>query len=226
MDDTLKTSEARLWKLIEQRCQPDADVAEIDRRIWDLFGEDWAVMFTDLSGFSRRVAEFGIIHFLQVIHEQRKLLLPLVERHDGLLIKQEADGFLITFRKVGAAVDCAIDMQRACAALNQRRTPREHGLLCVGIGCGRVLRIGDRDVWGREVNSASAAGQKSGRGSCGTFAACGRGGTPRSCGARQRPLGFAEPPPQPLRGCLVPPRVFAILSTSLAFTARTFDEGH
>ena len=87
MDDALKTSEARLWKLIELRSQPGANVDELDRRIWELFGEDWAVMFTDLSGFSRRVAEFGIIHFLQVIHEQRKLLLPLVERHDGLLVK-------------------------------------------------------------------------------------------------------------------------------------------
>jgi hypothetical protein len=34
--------------------------------------------------------------FLQIIHEQKELLLPLVERHDGLLIKEEADRFLIT----------------------------------------------------------------------------------------------------------------------------------
>ena len=159
MDDSLKTSEARLWKLIEQRCQPGADVDELDRRIWERFGEDWAVLFTDLSGCSRRVAEFGIIHFLQVIHEQRKLLLPLVEKHDGLLVKQEADSFLITFRKIGAAVDCALEMQRACGQLNQRRTPAEQVLLCIGIGCGRLLRIGDHDVWGREVNSASRLGE-------------------------------------------------------------------
>ncbi len=159
MDDALKTSEARLWKLIEQRCQPGANVDELDRRIWELFGEDWAVMFTDLSGFSRRVAEFGIIHFLQVIHEQRKLLLPLVERHDGLLIKQEADSFLIAFRKIDGAVACAMAMQRACADLNRRRTPAEQVLLCIGIGCGRVLRIGDHDIWGREVNSASRLGE-------------------------------------------------------------------
>jgi hypothetical protein len=55
--------EEKLWRLIELRAQPNADTAAIDRRIWDLFGERWAVMFTDLSGFSRRVAEFGITHF-------------------------------------------------------------------------------------------------------------------------------------------------------------------
>ena len=79
----LKVSQSRLWSLIEERCQPGADVARIDQRIWDLFGEEWAVMFTDLSGFSRRVEEFGILHFLQIIHEQHKILLPIVEKHDG-----------------------------------------------------------------------------------------------------------------------------------------------
>ena len=43
---------------------------DLDRRIWDLFGEDWAILWTDLTGFSRNVATFGITHFLQIIHEQ------------------------------------------------------------------------------------------------------------------------------------------------------------
>src|SRR5262245_64199272 len=113
--DGLKVSEARLWRLIEERSKPGADVADIDRRIWDLFGEDWAVMFTDLSGFSRQVERFGIIHFLQVIHEHKKLLLPIVESQDGLLVKQEGDSFMILFRRPERAVDCALMMQRACA---------------------------------------------------------------------------------------------------------------
>ena len=60
-------SEDRLEKLIEERLKPGADKDMIDQRIWDLFGEEWCVMFTDLSGFSRGVARFGIIHFLQTI---------------------------------------------------------------------------------------------------------------------------------------------------------------
>jgi adenylate cyclase len=158
-EDGLKVSQARLWKLVEERSQSSADLNAIDRRIWDLFGEEWAVMFTDLSGFSRKVAEFGIIHFLQVIHEQRKLLLPIVESHDGLLIKEEGDSFLILFRRAQRAYECAIGMQRATEHYNQRRKPEEQILLCVGIGFGDVLRIGDSDVWGREVNAASKLGE-------------------------------------------------------------------
>jgi len=155
----LKSSHERLWKLIEERCRPGADVAAIDKRVWDLFGEDWAIMFTDLSGFSRRVSEFGIVHFLQVIHEQRKLLLPIVESFDGLLLKEEGDSFMIMFRSAPRAVACGVAMQQACRNVNERRKPEEQILLCLGIGYGRILRIGDSDVWGREVNGASKLGE-------------------------------------------------------------------
>ena len=155
----LGTSEGRLWRLIEERTRPDADTAAIDRRIFDLFGERWAIMFTDLSGFSRRVEEFGIMHFLQIIYEQRKLLLPIVEAHDGLLIKSEADSFLLLFRRPERALACAIAMQHACQQISRRRRPEEQILLCIGIGYGDVLRIGDSDVWGREVNAASKLGE-------------------------------------------------------------------
>jgi class 3 adenylate cyclase len=158
-DRELKVSQARLWSLIEERCQPGANAAQIDQRIWDLFGEQWAIMFTDLSGFSRRVEEFGIIHFLQIIHEQHKILLPIVERHDGLLIKEEGDSLLILFRRSERALDCAIAMQRACQQVNERRKPEEQILLCIGLGFGQILRIADQDAWGREVNLASKLGE-------------------------------------------------------------------
>jgi len=158
MDD-LKGSETRLWDLIDQRTRPGADKARLDARIWDLFGEDWAVMFTDLSGFSRATERFGIIHFLQIIHEQKRLLLPIVADHDGILIKIEADSFLILFRHPGAALRCALAMQAACRQVNRDRVPEEQILLCLGIGHGRILKIGDTDVYGAEVNAASKLGE-------------------------------------------------------------------
>ena len=158
-DESLKGSRARLWTLIEERARTGADTTSIAQRIWDLFGEEWAILFTDLAGFSRRVAEFGIIHFLQIIHEQKKLLLPIVEAHDGILIKIEADSFLVLFKKARRALDCAISMQRACGHVNERRLPEEKILLCVGIGTGRILKIADDDVFGAEVNAASKLGE-------------------------------------------------------------------
>jgi class 3 adenylate cyclase len=152
-------SEARLEKLITDRLEPAADREEIDRRIWDLFGEEWCVMATDLAGFSRRVAEFGIIHFLQTIHESERILVPVIEAHDGILLKVEGDSFLVIFRNTQKALRAAIEMQKTTQRYNQGKTPEEHVLLCVGLGFGRILRIGDADVYGPEVNAASKLGE-------------------------------------------------------------------
>jgi len=161
---SLKGSSARLWKLVEQRTQPGADVAAIDQRIWDLFGEEWAIMFTDLSGFSRNVAKFGIVHFLQIIQEQKRILLPVVEENDGVLIKIEADSFLILFKQPAQALRCAIAMQKKCGSINARRSPEEQIRLCVGLGFGKILKIGDDDVFGHEVNLASKLGEDTAKG--------------------------------------------------------------
>jgi class 3 adenylate cyclase len=152
-------SEERLDRLIEERLKPGADRKLIDERIWDLFGEDWAVMFTDLSGFSRRVAEFGIIHFLQTIHESERLLLPIIEDHDGILLKIEGDSFLVIFRNPRKALLCSAAMQGALAEYDAGLADEDKVLLCVGLGYGRLLRIGDADVFGAEVNAASKLGE-------------------------------------------------------------------
>ena len=152
-------SEDRLDKLIEERLTPGADKARIDERIWDLFGEDWCVMFTDLSGFSRGVAKFGIIHFLQTIYEAERLLIPVIEGHDGILLKSEGDSFMVIFRNSQKAINCTISMQRILKEYNVTKSDEEKVLLCVGLGYGRMLRIGDSDVYGAEVNAASKLGE-------------------------------------------------------------------
>ncbi|HRP68890.1 MAG TPA: adenylate/guanylate cyclase domain-containing protein [Turneriella sp.] len=152
-------SEDRLEKLIEDRLKPGADKQKIDARIWDLFGESWAVMFTDLSGFSRNVAKFGIIHFLQTIFESERLLIPVIEDHDGILLKAEGDSLLVIFRNVTKALQASVSMQRTLLAYNKDKLDEEKVLLCVGLGYGKMLRIGDVDVFGHEVNSASKLGE-------------------------------------------------------------------
>jgi class 3 adenylate cyclase len=153
----------RLAKLIDERLEPGADKAKIDERIWKLFGTEWTVMFTDLVGFSRRAAEFGIIHFLQTIFESRRIFAPCIDRWDGILVKTEGDSMLITFPSPRAALECAIDMQRAAQRYNEDRVEEEQVLPCLGIGCGRVLSIGCEDVFGPEVNAAAKLGEDTAR---------------------------------------------------------------
>lgn len=149
----------RLENLIAERLVPGADKVAIDRRIWRVFGEKWAVLYTDLSGFSRNVAEFGIVHFLQTIYESHRLLVPLIEKENGILLKTEGDSLIVMFRHVNDAIRCALAMQRCTQEYNKTRIDAEKVLLCVGIGYGEMLRIGDVDIFGAEVNAACKLGE-------------------------------------------------------------------
>src|SRR5512138_2762997 len=104
-------------------------------------------------GFSRRVAEFGIIHFLQTIYEAERLLVPVIDAHDGILLKVEGDSFMVIFRNPRKSLQCGIAMMRALESHNSKLAPEDQVLLCVGLGAGRLLRIGDADVYGAEVNA-------------------------------------------------------------------------
>jgi len=149
----------RLEKLIEARTQPDSDKALIEAQIWELFGETWAVMFTDLSGFSRQVKDYGIVHFLQTIYESHRLLVPCIDKHSGILLKIEGDSMLVIFKRPERALECALVMQSILHTYNLSKPPLEQILLCVGMGYGDLLKIGDQDVFGAEVNAASKLGE-------------------------------------------------------------------
>jgi class 3 adenylate cyclase len=149
----------RLNRLMSERARLGSDRAAIDAQIWDLYGETWAVMFTDLSGFSRQVATFGVTHFLQIIYESLRLYVPVIEKHSGILLKVEGDSMMVLFRKPASALECAIEMQQGGQAYNTDRADDEKLLLSIGLGFGKVLKFGDQDVYGSEVNVACKLGE-------------------------------------------------------------------
>lgn len=150
---------ARLWGLIAERTHPESDTDAIDAVVWDTFGEHWTVMATDLSGFSRHVAAFGIMHFLQVIHEFKVIVRPVIEAFGGIVVKAEADSLIMIFKDPHQALDCAVEMQHACQLASVHRAEEEKILLCIGVGHGPILRIDNTDIFGVEVNGACKLGE-------------------------------------------------------------------
>jgi len=155
----MEHSHERLTKMLADRAQDGADRAAVDRKIWDTFGETWTVMFTDLSGFSRNVANFGIIHFVQVIVESEKLYAPILHEHNAFIIKREGDSLMILFHNPKNALDAAIAMQQASQAYSLSKPPEDKVTLCLGLSHGRILRLGSNEVFGNAVNSASKLGE-------------------------------------------------------------------
>jgi adenylate cyclase len=158
------TLDPELERLLEERLQPGADHDAIDEQIWIRFGEQWCIMATDLSGFSRGVAQFGIVHFLQTIYESERILLPVLAHHRGNLLKVEGDSFLAIFDKVEDALEAAVEMQAATRRYNEHKRAEEQLLLGVGLGFGRVLRVAESEVYGNEVNSACILGETHAKG--------------------------------------------------------------
>lgn len=156
---TYPAMQQRLNKLLAERARPGSDKPAIDAQIWELFGEEWAVMFTDLAGFSRNTEAFGITHFLQVIYESFRLFIPVIEQTGGFLLKVEGDSMLVIFRSAPSALRCAISMQQAATAYNISRDDAEKVLVSIGLGWGRVLKFGDQDVYGQELNVACKLGE-------------------------------------------------------------------
>ncbi len=151
--------------LLTRRRRFDADVAAIDAEIFARFGHTLAVMFTDLVGFSRVVEAFGIVHFLQLIHESETLFQPLIAMHGGHCLKHEGDSLLVVFDEPEQALACARAMVRATQAANiPVRAPEARIEVCIGLGYGMVLRIDDDEVWGAEVNAASKLGEEVAKG--------------------------------------------------------------
>lgn len=159
----MSSSEHLLFEMIEQRLAPGADIEAIDKRIWAMFGETWAVLCSDMSGFTRRTEEFGIIHFLALIYEMRRLMKPIVTEHNGLIVKTEADNLFVIFRNLPEAVECATKMHKATIQYSKSKTEDYQIAVCIGIGYGEILKLGDTDCFGSEVNLAFKLGEDTAR---------------------------------------------------------------
>lgn len=154
-----------LAAMLAVRSKPEADRTAIDGLIFQRFGCTKAVMFTDLVGFSRRVEEFGILHFLQLIQESEALFLPLIKLHGGRCLKRDGDSLVVLFDLATDALGAALAMMDVTAAINPERAPEERIEVCIGLGYGDVLLIDNADVWGAEVNAASKLGEEIAHGS-------------------------------------------------------------
>ncbi|MDD5377389.1 MAG: hypothetical protein PHH16_04745, partial [Candidatus Gracilibacteria bacterium] len=88
-----------------------------------------------------------------------RLLIPVINDFDGILLKSEGDSLLVIFRNPKKALLASFRMQAVLGKYNLDRLPEEKVLLCLGLGYGRILKIGDADVFGAEVNAASKLGE-------------------------------------------------------------------
>jgi DNA-binding NarL/FixJ family response regulator len=101
------------------------------------------IMFTELVGSESLFERQGDEAADTVRREHFAALRRAAAEHGGREVKSTGDGLMVAFSSAVAAVRCAIDMQRATAAIGQLE-------LSVGLDAGEPLPEGD-DLYGTPV---------------------------------------------------------------------------
>ncbi len=110
-------------------------------------------MFTDMVGYTA-LGQRNETLSLALVDEQRKLIRPILARHQGREIKTIGDAFLVEFPNAIDAVRCAYDIQRAAREFNISFASDKRIHLRIGVHVGEVVESSG-DISGDSVNVAS-----------------------------------------------------------------------
>lgn len=159
MTDLTGPSRERLQTLLKEYNEYPERHREIDDRIQAEFGRAVAIVVIDSCGFSRSVRQHGIVNYLARLERLERVVAPIIEAHDGRVLRVEADNIFALFTDTEAAVGCAAEVQRNVEIANEPLPAASEIYIAIGIGYGRILLVGDDDAYGDEMNVACKLGE-------------------------------------------------------------------
>lgn len=154
-----KNTRTELIRLLQERNEYPDRSTTIDAQICASFEQDCAIFVLDMAGFSRLTLRYGIIHFLAMVHRMAAIATPLIELHQGRIVKQEADNLFAVFPTVEGAIGGAVDILKSFAAVNTGLPDEQDLYAGIGIGYGKTLLVGENDLYGSEMNLACKLGE-------------------------------------------------------------------
>jgi class 3 adenylate cyclase len=143
-----------LTKMLDERLQKGDSV---DAGIRKQFETPLAVMITDMSGFTELTKKKGILGFMMEIRRLQVLAEPVIDKHKGKWIKADADDLFVVHTHASELFELARSLLAAVDASNKAEN-NSMGL-AIGLGFGKTLLIGDEDIFGDSVNTASKLGE-------------------------------------------------------------------
>lgn len=130
--------------------QPDSDAPQND----ESERKNLVVLFADIKGSVDYFQEMGTIIAHDWIYKLFRMLMAIIQQHQGVHIKNIGDAILAIFADPLEAVRAAKKMQVAIAEHNKSVDVSQAYSLRIGMNIGRVLYT-DNDIFGNAVNISS-----------------------------------------------------------------------
>jgi adenylate cyclase len=112
-----------------------------------------AILSADVQGYSRLMGEDEIAT-IRTLMAYRSVMARLIQQYRGRVVDDPGDNLLAEFSSVVDAVQCAVAIQRALAALNAGLPTHRTMVFRIGINVGDVVVEGER-LYGDDVNLAA-----------------------------------------------------------------------
>jgi class 3 adenylate cyclase len=149
-DDDERPAERSTDPLRQTSIEIIADAAAADRLPATLAsGGTLTIVFSDIEQSTRRAVELGDERWMALLSTHNRLVRRHVERHGGIEIKAQGDGFMLAFPSARSAVLCSIDIIRALDA-HGRSHPTEALRIRIGMHTGEAI-VDNDDLFGRPV---------------------------------------------------------------------------
>jgi len=117
---------------------------------------DVAIAFSDIEDSTAHNEALGDRGWVKVLERHNRLIEKFVGDHDGYVVKNRGDGFMMAFSDAGQAVLCGVDVQRALLESAERW---EGIRVRIGVHVGPSVRRGD-DLFGRNVAMAARVAEQ------------------------------------------------------------------
>jgi class 3 adenylate cyclase len=111
------------------------------------------ILFTDIENSTALNERLGDRRWLDVLRSHNSVVRHCMGEHGGYEVKSQGDGFMIAYPSARRGLECAVDMQRNLARLDQPIRVR------IGLHAGEAIREGD-DFYGRSVTLAARLGDE------------------------------------------------------------------
>jgi class 3 adenylate cyclase/tetratricopeptide (TPR) repeat protein len=134
----------------------------LDQLIKEKFKRQVTVLFTDICGYTQYMDTKGDIVGRGMLQKHNDIVLPLIEKHEGVIIKTIGDAVMATFSTPLAAVKASIAIQNGLYEHNKKIEPADRIHVKIGINMGEAL-MDETDVFGDAVNVASRIQSQAGK---------------------------------------------------------------